>query len=274
MRRRLVFGIALCLTLSAVLVAAPGRSAGVPPSAGLVLIVNPSKLAKNLEVTHAKSIIRAVGGQNMTLFGIYEQVTAQDPHPYDLPFLQLKGFLARHMKPIEFHGIRIPEDSACDHAGWEHFRKAKCHHLFADWKTKDDAFVRSQIDGWRAQAIAGVNTMAAQSAKESKNWNLKGALVAAGGLLQPPTGVPAQKNCVVLVGGLAVRQPPPGLEQELASDGLLKGTEVVVAGWRSTPGVQDAWNKVGAKTGTRFTFLREEATEVYLVPTVRHCVGR
>src|SRR5205085_4130172 len=78
---------------------------------------------------------------------------------------------------------------------------------------------------------------------------------------------PTPARCIVLLGGLAVRQPAPQLEVE-----QLRGSVMIVAGWRGLQRVQTAWKKALAPAGASIVFLTEAATDTYLLDDVRACL--
>lgn len=202
----------------------------------------------------------------MTLLGLYEQRTSDDGAPFDRAFISSAS-------PAPNPPPRLTPRPACNQGlsyvqgrCRKRFKKQHAVELAAlnTWNAK----ATSDLAGWKSE-IADALTRIADGGKTeetgpSQVWNLNAVLLRGG---ETMAAVPAATQCVVLLGGLAVRQPPPDLPV-----GQLQSVTLIAAGWRGTPRVQDAWRKALAPAGASIVFLPEAATDIKLVEEVRNCL--
>jgi hypothetical protein len=254
------------LVMTAVLAAAAVSAGAGPagatrtPSSGtnVLVVMNPSKRAITNEVRHVKEIFGQVSTlRNLSFFGIYEQHSSDDGAPFDRPFVvtqtpaALRSTLMALDQCSETEGTAY-QRSVCKkkHEKERAENAERSGSIFADWRTK----VTRQID------------KAGRTTEESKRWDLPGALSRAGTDLSLLSASGARQNCLVLLGGLAVQPPPTGVD--LSS---LKGTKIIVTGWRSTGQVQTQWTKLMRKIGASIEFLPADVTDFILKDAVTRC---
>ena len=269
-----LLGIALGVTIGAALALAAGPDVdargGAPASQAakpstLVFLVNPSRRAHGPVFRHAREIVAAVARPEMNLIGFYEQVTADDGPPFDRAFIQTRS-------PSVGPEPRISPAPDCSHG--TRYQREKCKKDYED-RHEDEvaahdrwqAATNRALAGWKAGALGTLGRVAAAGrTHESPNgvWNLRKGLTDAGQIIQ---ALNTPTRCVVLLGGLAVRQPPPRLPT-----GVLADTTLVVAGWRGTPKVQDAWRRILEPVGASIVFLPGAITDLQLVDSVRGCL--
>ena len=230
----------------------------------LILIVNPSRRAHELVFRHAADIVQGVAGPRMNLIGIYEQRTSDDGYPFDRAFVTTRSPWRPppQLTPLPQCSGTNYQRKRCEREN----KKVREREVAAQdqWHVDLDRDVRK----WREDVIEDIGKVAAaEKTEESPDgvWDLRGALMTAGHTLKT---LKTPVRCIVLLGGLAVRQPPPHLPTN-----LLTGTTLIAAGWRGTPRVQEAWNEVLAPAGARMVFLPEAVTDVELVGRVRQCLA-
>jgi hypothetical protein len=217
--------------------------------------VNPSKRALRLELKHAKQIVDSVAAPELTLVGIYEQPAGVRRSPFNQPFLS---------QPSASVGT-IPLKQDCS-KGTE-FQKKKClrdyQKALADWRDANAGAVES----WKQGVLAKLTRLARDGRTEEapgNDWDLRGAFLEVG---QSLAALATPVRCVVLLGGLVVRNPPDKLRAD-----LLSGTSVVVSGWHGTQAVQDQWSKKFSDAGASVAFLPQAVTDLKLVDSVRACL--
>jgi hypothetical protein len=268
-----LLGIGLGVLIGAALTLGAGsgadaRSAAAPQAAkpsALVFLVNPSRRAHNPVFRHAQEIVREVARPELSLIGFYEQVTADDGAPFDRAFIQTRSPSVGpepRMSPAPdcSHGTRYQRDKCAKDYESRHGDEIEAHDR---WQAATDR----ALAAWKNGAIGTLRRVAAAGrTHESPSgvWNLRKGLTDAGQIIQ---ALNAPTRCVVLLGGLAVRQPPPRLPT-----GVLADTTLVVAGWRGTPKVQSAWRRILEPVGASIVFLPEAITELQLVDSVRGCL--
>ena len=96
-------------------------------------------------------------------------------------------------------------------------------------------------------------------------WLLGPALRKAGTIFATE---PNPTQCLVMLGGLAVLDPPSGV-----SITSLKNTTLIAAGWNGTDKVQRKWKAALAKVGSKIIFLPVEVTRLSLTEYVSRCLG-
>jgi hypothetical protein len=237
----------------------------VPQSAALVLVVNPSERAEDLEFEHGIEIVKTVASPNLTLVGLYEQETIDDGPPFDRPFLSTAS-------PSVTHPPSVGLDSGCN--GTTKFQRDTCTHKHARRMEQEVADLQTWRRGidertarWKTAVIDQINAVRANGFTEGdRSWNLRAVLLRAG---QAMAADGRQNHCIVLLGGLAVRPPPADLPLD-----VLSGTKLVIAGWQGTQGVQDAWRTALSPAGVTPVFLPGTVTDLRLATAVTTCLGR
>jgi hypothetical protein len=215
----------------------------------LFFVVNPSSRAHKGVFTNAREIVAGVARTDLQVVGIYEQVSSDDGPPFDRAFIQT-GSPARSL-PKDCSGLSTT------------YLKRKCQNE----NDAASAKVEQELAGWQQDTLAELTRIekAGRTLESPEGrWNLRDALMRTGENLD---SLDTPVRCVVLLGGLAVKQPPPQLPT-----GQLKGATLIAAGWRGTPQVQQAWRDVLTPAGAQIDFLPEAVTKLKLVPRVKSCL--
>jgi hypothetical protein len=245
------------------------RPAATAFNSTVVMVVNPSRRVRRGVFRHAREIVAQTARPRMRVVGIYEQVSTDDGAPFDRHFLSESGVAADRPRP------KLPPEPQprCSDLDTD-FRRKECERKYdakvAEAKQEQrrwHAALRSKVDAWRHRALSTLERVqATHPSKESSSglWDLRGALIRTGSIL---VSRPTDARCVVLLGGLAVKPPPPRWPTK-----DLAGATLIAAGWRGTPAVRDAWTNVLAPAGARIEFLPADVTELDLVASVRTCV--
>jgi hypothetical protein len=232
----------------------------------LMIVVNPSARARSLAFEHANQIVQTVASINLTLIGLYEQPTGVRKPPFNRPFVVDRTTSGK--------GAPTPPPPVdCSKYDTEYKRK-KCQREY------DDAVKRfnKQLDEWKRQTAKAVELWKGKVGRKlselgrsgpteeaaNNDWDIRGAFLEVG---QNIRAFRAPTNCVVLLGGVAVRKPP----EHLRADLLAKAT-VIISGWTGTQKVQDQWSKRLFRAGAHVTFLTPAATELDLGPRVGSCL--
>jgi hypothetical protein len=133
----------------------------------------------------------------------------------------------------------------------------------AEWKKANaDATER-----WKRNTLGTLTRLARKAQTEeapNNDWDLRGAFLQVGQLL---SALATPTRCVVLLGGVAVRNPPDHLRAD-----LLAGTSVIIPGWHGTQDVQDRWSRKLSDAGASPVFLPQAITDLALVDRVRTCL--
>jgi hypothetical protein len=225
-----------------------------PRPSSLLLVVNPSKNSHALAFRHARTILRAVARPRMVLIGLYEQKTTDDGKPFDRPFAEATG--PWRPPPSPLRARHFCKEST-------RFRTERCKKRFARWQRALNDDVRSWSDA-ESDALSRIERDGRTEEAPYGVWNLSEVLLRAGvSLAAAHTPI----RCIVLLGGLAVRQPPPQLVV-----GQLRKTTLIAAGWRGTPSVQEAWMKALAPAGASIVFVPQAVTDIKLVEAVDRCL--
>jgi hypothetical protein len=265
--------VALCLVLvaaacassnAAVLDTAPVSAAPDTTTKTLMLVVNPSARAR-AGFDHAGQIIRGAATFNLTLLGIYEQPVGVRKSPFNRPFVS--GAVTSVGAPPARPSLRD-----CSHLDTD-FQKKKCKREneravkdyndgVQKWKNDNGA----ALGGWKAKTSKILTHLAANGPTEeaANGWDLRGAFLQVGQNLK---ALETTRNCVVLLGGVAVRTPPEHLRAD-----LLKGATVIIPGWTGTQKVQDRWYDRLSSAGAKPIILPQAVTDLKLVSTVASCL--
>ena len=243
------------------------RTTRTPSSGTNVLVVmNPSKHAITNGVRHVKEIFGQVSTlPELRFFGIYEQRSSDDPAPFDRPFVMTQT-------PPTSARPTLEQPDPCRETEGTSFQRSECKkkhentrrenaERIAAWNAKN----RGLLVGWRRQTLGQIDK-AGRTTEESKRWDLPGTLSRAGTDLSSASTGGSRQNCLVLVGGLAVQRPPT--RANLSS---LKGTKIIVTGWRSTAQVETLWTKLVRNIGATIEFLPADVTDFTLEDAVTRC---
>jgi hypothetical protein len=263
--RAVLLVLTVILAAAAVSVAAGATGATGTPSSGtnVLVVMNPSKRAITTEVRHVKEIFGQVSTlPGLGFLGIYEQRSSDDGPPFDRPFVMTQTPTAAKrptLMPLdpcrETEGTSY-QQSVCKKRHEE--TRAENAERIAAWNARN----RSILAGWRTQVRRQIDT-AGRTTEESKRWDLPGALTRAGANLR---AMGSRQNCLVLLGGLAVQPPPTRVD--LSS---LKGTKLLVTGWRSTEQVKTLWTNRMRNVGATIEFLPADVTDFILKDAVTRC---
>jgi hypothetical protein len=234
--------------------AAPRSHALAEPST-LVLVVNPSKRVHEDAFANATFVVRKVARLRLGLYGIYEQVTAHDRPPFGESFVASSSPDPKDSRPAL-------ED--CSTYDTEYARKrceARNRRKWDDWRDQ----LQADVAKWRKKTVRDIEAVAKRGRTNESpdgHWNLAGTLTEAANIFAA-TATP--NRCLVLLGGLAVRQPP-----RLAA--RLDGATVFATGWTGTPRVQDAWRRALKAAGATIEFIPEAVTRDVLPSHVKACL--
>jgi hypothetical protein len=247
--RFLILAIVLGAAALSSAAGAADRSA-TPSGTNVLVVMNPSRNAIKTEVRHVKEIFSQVSTlPKLWFLGVYEQRSNDDGPPFDRPFVQAST-----------PGAVIAPDP-CSETNGTNYQKSTCRKSHEKTRAEN----AERLAAWRTQVLAQIES-AGRRTEESKRWNLAGALSRAGTNLSAVSAGGTRRNCLVLLGGLAV-QPPP-TSANLAS---LAGTAIVVTGWRSTARVQNQWNQLMRSAGATIEFLPADVTDFILRDAVTRC---
>jgi hypothetical protein len=202
-----------------------------------------------------------VARAKLTLVGVYEQRTIDDGPPFDRQFLEARS-PSIPPRPVADAG------SPC--AGTT-FQLAVCKKQ--NERQQNDAnkaikFWQDQavvaLEHWKGRAVATLRRLSTGKTEEATNghWDLPAALLQTDHILRV---VAPKRQCVVLLGGLAVR-PPNNVQSE-----LLHGATLIVPGWQGTRHVQDEWRRT--LRSARIEFLPQAVTDLRLVGSVKTCLA-
>jgi hypothetical protein len=241
-------------------------AAVLPPESALVLVVNPSSRAHALVFKHAREILAAVARPRMSVVGLYQQHSSDDGAPFDRAFMSTSS--PRPLRPPP----PLHERENCSGPG---VKKTRCHKT-QDRKETEALDARGtwrreldeRVQAWRDEGLRTLEELEASNVTEESPdglWDLRGALLNAGTNLQ---ALDAPVQCVVLLGGLAVKAPPASLPTE-----ALANSTLIVAGWRGTLEVQEGWQNVLTAAGIKIEFLPQAVTGLELVSRVKECLA-
>jgi hypothetical protein len=257
--------VTVILAAAAVSVAA-GATGTRSSGTNVLVVMNPSKRAIKTEVRHVKEIF----GQASTLpglwfLGIYEQHSRDDGNPFDRPFVMTQTPVTPKPQTL------TPLDPCRETEGTSYQRsvcKKKHEKTLAEnaertatWNAQN----RSLLARWQTQVRRQIER-AGRTTEESKRWDLPGALSRAGANLRAISANGSRQNCLVLLGGLAVQPPPTRVD--ISS---LKGTKILVTGWRSTERVKAQWTNRMRNIGATIEFLPADVTDFILKDAVTRC---
>ena len=256
------------LAAAAVSVAAGATAATGTTSSGtnVLVVMNPSQRAITNEVRHVKEIFGQVSTlPALSFFGIYEQHSSDDGARFDRPFVMTQT------PPVAAAPPTLTPLDPCRETDGTSYQRSVCKQghdktraenaqLTARWNAQNG----SVLAGWRKRVTRQID-VAGHTTEESKRWDLPGTLSRAGTDLTDVSKT-GSRNCLVLLGGLAVQRPPTRVN--LTS---LKGTSIIVTGWRSTPQVQTLWTKLMQNIGATIDFLPADVTDFMLNGAVTRC---
>jgi|tagenome__1003787_1003787.scaffolds.fasta_scaffold20926413_2 hypothetical protein len=230
----------------------------------LMFVVNPSARARALALDHAGQIVRGAAVFNLTLLGIYEEPVGIRKAPFNRPFIS---------DQVPSVGT-APTPPAKPHCGGTEFQTKKCERAYGAAVDKYNVAVQawrnangSALEAWKGHVSKALAHLAKNGPTEEapdNRWDIRGAFLQVG---QDVQALDTSRNCVVLLGGVAVRTPPDRLRAD-----LLKGSTVIIPGWTGTQKVQDRWSERLSKAGANPVFLPQAVTDIKLVPTVAACL--
>jgi hypothetical protein len=263
----LVVVAAACATsTAAVFDTSPASAAPDTTSKTVMLVVNPSARARSLAFEHAAEIIGGGATFNLTLLGIYEQPAGVRKPPFNRPFIS-------DSVPSVGAPPTRPTLHDCSHLDTE-YQKKKCkrdneravtdyNDAVRRWKNDNGAV----LAGWKSRTSRALRHLAKNGPTEEapgNSWDLRAAFLQIG---QDLKALETTRNCVVILGGVAVRTPPAHLRAD-----LLKGATVIIPGWTGTQKVQDLWSQRLSSAGANAVILPQAVTDLRLVPTVAGCL--
>jgi hypothetical protein len=222
-------------------------------SKNLLLVVNPSARARRLAFAHAREIVQSAAAPNLTLLGIYEQPTGIRKAPFDRPFISTRTV---SLRPVSSAGCKGTE-----------FQRKKCERDQEKLLKDEEQANAAAVELWKQKAVRTLDGLGRRGPTEEapgNAWDLRGAFLQAGQSLK---ALDPGTRCVVLLGGVAVRNPPSHLRAD-----LLAGTTVLIPGWNGTQKVQDRWSKKLSGAGARVSFLPQAVTDLELVDRVGSCL--